>query len=166
MNKRRSTGFTLVEVMVALAVVAVALPALMMALYQQIDGTAYLRDKSLAHMVAANKLTEIRIMAEATRSLPEGSDSGLVELAERQWQWWRESKKTELENFYRIEIKVAQEEGQVDAPLVTLAAFLSADLKVEEPVEQQNDGETGAPEGESAGEGSEGESTGEGSEGI
>ena len=55
-------GFTLVEVMVALAVVAVALPALMVALYQQIDGTAYLQDKSLAHMVATNKLTEIRIL--------------------------------------------------------------------------------------------------------
>ena len=39
--------------MVALAVVAVALPALLMSLYQQVDGTAYLRDRSLASMVAA-----------------------------------------------------------------------------------------------------------------
>ena len=57
----RVRGFTLVEVMVALAVVAIALPALMISLYQQVDSTGYLRDKSLAHMVAANKLSELRI---------------------------------------------------------------------------------------------------------
>ena len=131
-NKR--SGFTLIEVMVALAVVAVALPALMVALYQQIDGAAYLRDKSLAHMVAANKLTEIRILAEATRRLPEGRDSGVEELAEREWHWWLESTKTELPDFYRIEIKVAGSEDQADEPLIRLAAFLSADLKVDAPI--------------------------------
>ena len=58
----RARGFTLVEVMVALAIVAIALPALLMALYQQIDDTAYLRDKTLAYMVAENKLAEIRLV--------------------------------------------------------------------------------------------------------
>lgn len=129
------SGFTLVEVMVALAVVAVALPALMMALNQQIDGTAYLRDKSLAHMVAANKLTEIRILAEANRELPEGRDSGVRELGEREWFWWRESSKTELADFYRIEIRVAAAEELEDEPLISLSAFMSANLESEDPEE-------------------------------
>ena len=47
-------GFTLIEVMVALTVVAVTLPALLFLLSQQIDGTAYLRDRSVAQWVAAD----------------------------------------------------------------------------------------------------------------
>ena len=115
----------------ALAVVAVALPALMVALYQQIDGTAYLQDKSLAHMVATNKLTEIRILAEASRQLPEGRGSGVEDLAERQWYWWRESTLTELPSFYRIEITVAASEEQIDEPLIRLVAFMSSDLALD-----------------------------------
>ena len=68
----RARGFTLVEVMVALAIVAIALPALLMALYQQIDDTAYLRDKTLAYMVAENKLAEIRLVIGSTRNLSAG----------------------------------------------------------------------------------------------
>ena len=128
-NRPNRLGFTLVEVMVALAVVAVALPALMVALHQHIDGTGYLRDKSLAHLVAANQLAEIRILAEATRTLPEGDSSGVRELAERQWYWWRHSSETELANFYRIEISVASSEELENEPLITLTAFLSGDLE-------------------------------------
>lgn len=133
MNRRDPEGFTLVEVMVALAVVAVALPALMLALNQQIDGTAYLRDKSLANMVAANKLEEIRLISKATQSLPTGEGSGVRELADREWYWWRESTpQPDNPNFYRVEIRVAQEEELGDEPLITLVAFMSADFTLDE----------------------------------
>lgn len=126
-------GFTLIEVMVALGVVAVALPALMLSLNQQIDGTAYLRDKSLANMVAANKLEEIRLISKATRSLPTGEGSGVRELADREWYWWRESTpQPDNPNFYRVEIRVAQEEELADEPLITLVAFMSADFTLEQ----------------------------------
>jgi len=134
-NNPRSKGFTLIEVMVALAVVAIALPALMVSFYQQIDGTAYMRDKSLASMVAANKLTETRILTEASREFPKDKASGVETLAEREWYWWREAKKTELPDFFRIEIKVARTEEQIDEPLVVLAAFMSADLVLAESPE-------------------------------
>ena len=124
-----AAGFTLVEVMVALAVVAVALPALLMSLYQQVDSTAYLRDKSVAHMVAANKLAELRIIAHARQSLLRGRDSGVTEMADREWHWWLESRVTEVDQFYRLEIRVAATAEERERPLHTLVAFLSADLE-------------------------------------
>lgn len=121
-------GFTLVEVMVALAIVALALPALLVALSRQVDATGYLRDKSLAQMVAANKLAELRILSRARESLLEGSDSGVSEMAGRDWYWWLESQPTEVPAFYRVEIDVALDEQDRSAPLFTLVAFLNGDL--------------------------------------
>ena len=106
----RARGFTLVEVMVALAIVAIALPALLMALYQQIDDTAYLRDKTLAYMVAENKLAEIRLVIGSTRNLSAGKDSGLASMADRDWYWLVEIKATEVEKFFRVDITVSLDE--------------------------------------------------------
>ena len=128
----RSRGFTLVEVMVALAIVAIALPALLMALYQQIDDTAYLRDKTLAYMVAENKLAEIRLVIGSTRNLSAGKDSGLASMADRDWYWWVETKATEVEKFFRVDITVSLDEQQQEQPLFTLSAFMSGDLETDD----------------------------------
>ena len=131
-NSRNSgSGFTLVEVMVALAIVAIALPALMFTLYQQVDGTGYLRDKSQAQLVAVNKLTEIRILAKANGSLLSGRENGQAQMADRQWYWWVESTATEVPEFYRVAISVGLEE-QPDQTLHTLVAYLSADLRTDD----------------------------------
>lgn len=143
----RRNGFTLVEVMVALAVVAIALPALLVALYQQVDSTAYLRDKSIAHMVAANKLVELRILSKARQNLFTGTDSGVAQMAERDWYWWLESQPTEVEQFSRVKIIVARTEELQEQPLYTLVAFLSADLQVETEVEDAGEGAGDAGEG-------------------
>ena len=117
--------------MVALAIVAIALPALLMSLYQQIDDTAYLRDKTLAYMVAENKLAEIRLVIGSTRNLSAGKDSGLASMADRDWYWWVETKATEVEKFFRVDITVSLDEEQQEQPLYTLSAFMSGDLETD-----------------------------------
>jgi general secretion pathway protein I len=124
-------GFTLIEVMVALAIVALALPALMFALQQQLDATGYLRDKSMAHAVAANKLSEVRILALASATLPDERESGVVTMAGRDWYWWMRSELTEVPLFYRLEIDVALDQEGEQSPLYSLVAFLPADLEAE-----------------------------------
>ncbi|MEM1112407.1 MAG: type II secretion system minor pseudopilin GspI [Pseudomonadota bacterium] len=144
MVKPRPSGFTLVEVLVAMAVVALALPALLITLSQHIDGTAYLRDKSLAQMVAANQLAEMRLVSASERQLFRGEDSGEATMAEREFYWWMRSTVTEVEDFYRIEISVALDEGDEEEPLYELVAFLSTNIE-EDPIAQ--------PEADAGGEG-------------
>lgn len=128
----RARGFTLVEVMVALAIVAIALPAVLMALYRQVDDTAYLRDKTMAAMVAANTLAEMRLVIASTRTLAAGKDNGMVTMADRDWYWWLETTQTEqVPQYYRIEIKVSLSEDPRVQPLYTLTAFMQGDLEVD-----------------------------------
>lgn len=134
----RARGFTLVEVMVALAIVAIALPAVLVSLYRQIDDTAYLRDKTLAEMVAANKLAEMRLVIAHSRVLTAGKDNGIASMADRDWYWWVETKvnNPELPKFFRIDIRVAlaeeDQQKQPEQPLYTLTTFMSSDLQVDD----------------------------------
>ena len=123
--QKRGSGFTLVEVMVALAVVAVALPALLLTLSQQLDAVRYLDDRAQAQWVAANRLAELRLILTAKGTLQNGTLSGTEELAGREWYWWSEGVETQLPGFFRYEITVANNEAGRDAPLHTLDGYLS-----------------------------------------
>jgi general secretion pathway protein I len=159
---RRGAGFTLIEVMVALAVVAIALPALMTSLYLHLDNTGYLRDKALAQMVASNKLEELRIVSHARESLLQGRDSGQASMAGREWYWSLESQPTAVQGFSRIEIAVAASEEDLGQPLFTLIAFMSSELASQAQAQPEEGGDGGQDAG---GNGDSGE-TGSGAGGT
>ena len=121
---RYGQGFTLIEVMVALAVVAVALPALLMTISQQLDGMRYLEDRSHAQWVAANRLAELRLVSKARGKLQAGLISGSEELAGRRWYWWSEGKETGVPGFFRYEILVSDREDSRMSPLYSLDGYL------------------------------------------
>lgn len=120
-------GFTLVEVMVALTVVAVTLPALLFLLSQQVDGTAYLRDRSVAQWVAADRVAEVRLAVAKQQRASEGVIAGESERAGRTWFWRSEIQETPVPGFMRLTVTVTSEEDEGDAALYTLDAFLNAD---------------------------------------
>ena len=125
MNRKcEQRAFTLIEVMVALAVVAVALPALLLTISQQLDGLRYLEDRSHAQWVAANRLAELRLISQARGRLQTGLISGSEELAGREWYWWSEGKETAVPGFFRYEILVSDEEDGRMNPLYSLDGYL------------------------------------------
>ncbi|MDG0993001.1 MAG: type II secretion system minor pseudopilin GspI [Luminiphilus sp.] len=117
-------GFTLVEVMVALAIVAIAVPALLLALFQQLDGTEHLRDRSIASWVATDRLSELRLVVAKQGALPEGELLGETRLAERDWYWWIDQQATEIPGFIRVDVKVSIEAERTQ-PLHVLTAFVT-----------------------------------------
>ena len=122
------TGFTLVEVMVALAIVAIALPALVFAYLQYVDNTGYLRDKLLATQVIENKWAEVQLLNAEKNFNLDGEQRGQYELAERTWYWRLKKEKTEVDGFFRYELSVSQTEED-EFPLQTQIFFLRGDVQ-------------------------------------
>ena len=127
-RRNRQSGFTLIEVMVALTVVAVTLPALLFLLSQQIDGTAYLRDRSVAQWVAADRVAEVRLAVAKQKNARTGVIAGESECAGRTWYWRSEIQETPVPGFMRLTVTVTGEDADDDSVLFTLDAFLNAEV--------------------------------------
>jgi general secretion pathway protein I len=117
----KRSGFTLLEVLVALAVVSLALAALIKAAAQAAENTAYLRDKTLAHWVAMNRITEYQVYREWPAT---GTRTGASEMAGREWAWTITIENTMDPDTRRLQVEVRREEEQ-EYPLVELTAFLA-----------------------------------------
>ena len=96
-------GFTLIEVLAALVIVALGMIAAIQAVTQSARNGTYLRDKTLAHWIGMNVLTERRLQAAA----PDVAEStGRVEFADQQWQWSMKVTQTQVASLRRIDIAV------------------------------------------------------------
>jgi general secretion pathway protein I len=80
----RADGFTLIEVLVALAIVTVGMAALLGTLSSAAGTTAYLQDKTLAEWIALNQVSTVRL---STQAPAKGDSEGEVDYAGRKWKW-------------------------------------------------------------------------------
>ncbi|HAG93738.1 MAG: type II secretion system protein GspI [Pseudomonadales bacterium] len=81
-SKTESTGFTLIEVMIALAIFAVAVASLSTAMHGNVRNANYLKEKTIANWIANNKLVEIHA-ANTYPPLQDRSDK--IEYAGTEW---------------------------------------------------------------------------------
>ncbi len=103
MSRLRSGGFTLVEVLVALMVVAIGLAALMTAVSATARTSGYLRDKTLAQWIALNRLTEVRL---TVNKLGQNTDTGQLEFANRTWHYDTRYFDTSIGGMKRVVVRV------------------------------------------------------------
>ncbi len=108
MRRRTDGGFTLVEVLVALVVVAIGLAALMVAVSGTARTSGYLRDKTLAQWIALNRLAEVRLTVNkvAQSSSSTNGDTGELQFAGRTWHYDTRYFDTQFPSTKRIVVRV------------------------------------------------------------
>lgn len=118
---RRMRGFTLIEVLIALVVVALALLALTQTASSQVRAFDGLRERTLAGWVAANVLSETRL---ATPMPPIGRSNGRARFADRDWRWTLDVAATEDAAIRRMDVAVRL--GDAEGASASLTGFASA----------------------------------------
>jgi general secretion pathway protein I len=112
-------GFTLMEVLVALLIVSLGMLGVIQAVSQAASSTSYLRDKTIAHWVAMNRITELRLQSQPP---PLGESSGSVEMSGREWRWSTVVERTAIDTMSKIDVSVALKEDE-DSSLATVSGF-------------------------------------------
>lgn len=113
-------GFTLIEVLVALTIIAFGLIAVFGQLSQSASAASRLRDKTLAHWVALNKVTELRLKGGFPSA---GVQSDDIEMANTRWHYEIKISETASDQLRRADVTVSLEEDP-DRPLATAIGFV------------------------------------------
>lgn len=121
---RRAAGFTLLEVLVALAVLAIAMAAVIKVSASNTSNAAYLKEKTIAHWVAINKANELRL-ADSWPSV--GNKKGSVVMARQEWRWQVKVSNTPDKDIRRLDIEVQHERELGGKAVVT--AFVGRPLQ-------------------------------------
>ena len=108
-RKKTSSGFTLVEVLLALAVIAIALTALLKVTAQNIENTQRIKDKTISHWIAMQGVSMIQLNLLQVTS---GQDSTQVtSMLNQKWYWRARVSSTPLKQIQQITILVSQKQS-------------------------------------------------------
>jgi general secretion pathway protein I len=124
----RQRGFTLVEVLVALMIVAIALAALMIAVSGTARTSGYLRDKTLAQWIALNRISEVRLNSN---QFGQNTDTGEIDFGNRKWHYDTRYFDTSITSMKRVVVRVYAGDAKTKGnPLVESVGFTGAAISV------------------------------------
>ena len=96
-------GFTLIEVLVALAIVAIGMAAVLEALTSSANTAVYLQDKTFAQWVALNRIETVRLLGNVPTA---GTSDDDIDYAGRKWEWQQKVTDTRISGMMQIEVDV------------------------------------------------------------
>jgi general secretion pathway protein I len=117
----RNLGFTLIEVLIALLIVATALgTAAKVTIGAATNGSA-LADRTAAQWVGLNQLGTLKLR----RQFPVRAESGKEEMMSRTWIWRQKAEATQVEEVLRVTIDVRLEGADDDDLAASVTGFIA-----------------------------------------
>ena len=120
-SRQNNSGFTLLEVMVALTIIALGMAAVIKTVASTTVNSAYLRDKTFAYWVAQNQMAELELTAAKPKI---GFSDGNEKLAGVTWYWTRKIDGTEDPDTKRVEISVRMDKDKDAQNYAALTSLL------------------------------------------
>lgn len=105
MTNHSTDGFTLMEVLIALVIIAIALTALMKSSNESIILTNRLKEETIRHWVAEQAINSIQLGLVPIHLNQELSEQTL--LFHQKWYWKAMIKSTSIKRIERIEIRTS-----------------------------------------------------------
>ena len=115
-SPEKNTAFTLIEVMVALAIVALSLSAVVASVSQMVLAASAMQERTYANWIAQNKISEIRL-SDATPETSETSDQ--VNFASVDWDIRTTISETGVDRLFRIDVAVSYADDEQTIRTVT-----------------------------------------------
>ena len=110
-GRARTRGFTLIEVLVAMAIIAVGVSALVASAGASSWRADYLREREFARWVASNALAERQALPAWPRV---GSAESEIEMLGRRWYLRTRTRAVADPDLRRLDIEVRKEKGSDD----------------------------------------------------
>ncbi len=119
-DRARAAGFTLLEVMVAVAVLGIAMAAVIRASAEMTGNAHHLEERTFAQWVAGNVLAE----HQAQRFWDSEGREGQQAMGPTDWHWRLEVTTTPNPDFRRLDVHVHRDPDADDPPVATMTGLV------------------------------------------
>jgi general secretion pathway protein I len=120
-TRQRATGFTLIEVMVALSIFALAGTAILKAASEHLSSIGQIESVTFANWVASNRLNQLQL---ETTWPPKNNVKGNMEMADRTWYWKQTVTKTNDDDLRSVTIFVGEDKTYSDS-VTSVTTFIA-----------------------------------------